>query len=84
MVALVLATFFAGSVLACSGNYCTAPDLSDCVTLDSFRTDSCCLTLDSSGQRCWTCSREEYLCNDIWEVVPGPPLNPNSPGGACN
>jgi len=84
LVGLLLATFFAGSVLACSGNYCPSVDTTDCVSLDMIEISSCCLALDSSGTRCWTCSREQFWCDENLIIFYGPPFNCHSPGGACN
>ena len=81
-----LAVFASGSALACSGNYCTTDVNELCVQLETVKIDSCCLNLDTSGRRCWTCTRDDYWCMDgDWpKVFSGPTYNCHSPGSACN
>lgn len=81
-----VSVFFAGIALACDGNYAENWDTLDCVTLDVWENTSACKTLDSSGQRCWNCSREKFLCLEEGYVVErdGPAFNCNTPGAACN
>lgn len=86
VVSLSLVTFLTGSVLACSGNYCGSVNTTDCVQVDVIDSESCCLTLDSTGRRCWTCSRDEYLCfdgNGDLVSTKGQAYNCSSPGGSC-
>src|SRR5438270_570919 len=81
-------TFAAGIALACDGNYCPRIDTHQCVSVDVYSDDSCCITVDSTGQRCWMCTRENFLCmtddgQDFTEVF-GEGYDPHDPGPACN
>jgi hypothetical protein len=86
VASLALVTFVTGSVFACSGNYCGYYDTSNCIQIDVVTADSCCLTLDATGQRCWTCSRDQYYCfrtDGGDELALGQAYNCHSPGGSC-
>jgi hypothetical protein len=80
-----LAMFVAGSAVATDGNYCEEFETYDCLVLDETVEDSCCMALDSSGLRNWTCTREAFLCMDgsDYVCVYGPGYNCHSPGSSC-
>jgi hypothetical protein len=83
--AAVLTVFVSGSVMACSGNYCSNTATPDCIVVDVVYGASCCLAIGGGGTQCWTCDREAYMCEggDL-EYSYGPPFNCHSPGAACN
>jgi hypothetical protein len=85
LLAAMLAAFTGGAVIACSGNYCAPFDTSDCVTLDEFADDSCCIDQGGGVSRCMTCSREAFMClvdADI-EQTWGQGFNCRNPGAVC-
>jgi hypothetical protein len=79
-----LTVFACGSVLACSGNYCLTNVDYNCIVVDVAAGESCCLNIGSTGPKCWTCDREEFLCGVELRPELGAPYNCHSPGASCN
>ena len=81
-----IGAFTSGSALACSGTYCTTEVNETCVQLENTFNASCCLSLDTSGKRCWTCQRDNFMCFVGEQIIEtdGPRYNCQSPGAACN
>ena len=81
-----LGAFTSGSALACNGSYCHSEVTEWCVQLENTQSASCCLSLDTSGKRCWTCQRDKFMCLDGDTEIEqyGLAYNCHSPGMGCN
>ena len=70
--------FSSGVALGCSGNYCRDLSMTQCVYLDQYVQDNCCIAVDTNGTtHCMTAERQCFYCLDSTS-------DPNQLGGAYN